>query len=371
VSQDLALRIEKLLALPPYKIPPEERGTVILSLLKDELDDACQRNERVRNYIEHWPIPFREAECIADLPYLPVGVFKANPPLSLVEAGEIKRTLTSSTTTGQTPSRIVLDSATARRMTRGVIAIAQDFIGPTRRPYLIVDVQQSVGRGEELGARGAAIQGLESFAREVAYCLTLGEQGTLRLDKTRLEQFAEDHRGKSVLVYGFTYILWNYLVTPLREEGLCLNMPNVHVLHSGGWKRLQEQAVGKEAFNEGVAAVLGCSPDRVIDFYGLVENVGVIYPDCSAGNKHVPVFGEVIVRNPLTLRQVGPKEDGILQVCSVLPTSFPGYLLLTEDMAHVVSYDGCPCGRQGISFRFLHRVPKSEVRGCGNVSDHR
>jgi len=28
--------------------------------------------------------------------------------------------------------------------------------------------------------------------------------------------------------------------------------------------------------SRGVASVFGCPPDRVIDFYGMVENVGVV-----------------------------------------------------------------------------------------------
>jgi phenylacetate-coenzyme A ligase PaaK-like adenylate-forming protein len=142
-------------------------------------------------------------------------------------------------------------------------------------------------------------------------------------------------------------------------------------MHSGGWKRLQDQAVEKNVFNEQLARVIGCSPDRIIDFYGMVESVGVIYPDCSAGNKHGTAFGDVIVRNPLTLEPVQAGERGIVQVCSVLPTSFPGHLLLTEDMAQVISYDGCPCGRRGISFRFAGRIPKTELRGCGNLESKR
>ena len=108
-------------------------------------------------------------------------------------------------------------------------------------------------------------------------------------------------------------------------------------------------------------------PENVLDFYGMVEAVGVIFPDCAAGNKHAPVFGDVIVRNALTLDPVAAGESGIVQVCSVLPSSFPGHLLLTEDVAQVLAYDGCPCGRRGISFRFAGRVPKAELRGCGNL----
>ena len=369
--ESLGERIDRMLAGAPYGLAPEERLVVLLEMLKDELAYACERNVGVQNYVRHWPVDFRQARRIADLPYLPVGLLKADPPLSLVEKGEIKRTLTSSSTTGQQPSRIVLDSPTARRMTKGVVAIVQDFIGTARRPYLVVDVPGSVRGGAELGARGAAIQGLQPFATEVTFCLTQGPQGELRLERDKVVEFAKSRRESPVLVYGFTYILWNHLVKPLLAEGIRLDMPKVHIFHSGGWKRLQDEAVEKQAFNEGLARVFGCTPDCVIDFYGMVENVGIIYPDCPAGNKHVPGFGEVIVRNPLTLEPVGGGEQGFVQVCSVLPTSFPGHLLLTEDIGEVVADDGCACGRRGICFRFVGRAPKAEVRGCGNIDSRR
>ncbi len=346
---------------------PEERSRALLEILKDELEYACERNSALQNYVRHWPIDFRHARKIADLPYLPVGLLKAQPPLSLVEPNEIKRTLTSSSTTGQSPSRVVLDAATARRMTKGVAVIVQDFIGSNRRPYLVVDVLGSVRGGPELGARGAAIQSLQPFATAVTYCLSQGSRGELALDVKKVLEFADSHRESSVLVYGFTYILWNHLVKPLLAEGIGLDMPHVHILHSGGWKRLQDEAVDKREFNEGLSRVFGCRPDDVIDFYGLIENVGIIYPDCPAGNKHVPAFGDVVVRNPLTLEPVAVGEQGLVQVCSVLPTSFPGHLLLTEDIAEVVADDGCQCSRRGTCFHFIGRAPKAEIRGCGNI----
>jgi hypothetical protein len=363
-------KIDRLLSMPPYGLPPEERQTGLLDLLKDELDYASRRHAGYKNFIQHWPTDFRAATRVADLPFLPVGVLKANPPLSFVNPEEIKRTLTSSSTTSQVPSRVVLDSPTARRMTKGTVSIVRDFIGPDRRPYLVVDTPGYMGTGE-LGARGAAIQGLQPFASEVTYCLSSGGQGDLQLDLERLKKFSQDHQNAEVLVYGFTFILWNHLVKPLLAEGISLNLPKARILHSGGWKRLQDQAVEKNVFDEKLAGVFGCSADRVVDFYGMVETVGVIYPDCSAGNKHGPVFGDVIVRDPLTLEPVAAGEHGIVQVCSILPTSFPGHLLLTEDLAQVIAYDGCLCGRRGVSFRFAGRVPKAELRGCGNLDSKR
>jgi hypothetical protein len=360
-------KIDRLLSMPPYGQPPDERQAGLLEILKDEIDYACERHAGYKNFVQHWPSDYRSVSRVADLPFLPVGILKANPPLSLVGRDEIKRTLTSSATTSQMPSRVVLDSPTARRMTKGTVSIARDFIGAARRPYLIVDTPNFLGGAGDLGARGAAIQGLQPFASETTHCLTAGEDGALVLDQDRVREFAQRHRDAEVLVYGFTFILWNHLVKPLEAAGISLNLPNARILHSGGWKRLQDQAVEKTVFNNGLARLFGCSPENIIDFYGMVETVGVIYPDCSAGNKHGPVFGDVIVRNPLTLEPVAAGELGIVQVCSILPTSFPGHLLLTEDMAQVLAYDGCSCGRRGISFRFAGRIPKAELRGCGNL----
>jgi hypothetical protein len=369
--QQFEEKVESLLSMPPYGQPPEEKQASLLQTLKSELDYACQRHEGYRNYVQSWPLDYQSATCVADLPFLPVGLLKANPPLSLVDVGEIKRTLTSSATTSQLPSRVVLDSPTARRMTKGVVSIVRDFIGPARRPYLVVDTTDFRGSSNGMGARGAAIQGLQPFASDITCCLSIDEQGELKLDRDRLNEFAKDRQDAEVLVYGFTFILWNHLVKPLMEEGVCLNLPKARILHSGGWKRLQDQAVEKTAFNQQLARTFGCSPDHIIDFYGMVETVGVIYPDCSEGNKHGPAFGDVIVRDPLTLEPVAEGEYGIVQVCSVLPTSFPGHLLLTEDRAQVIAYDGCPCGRRGISFRFAGRIPKAELRGCGNLQVNR
>jgi phenylacetate-coenzyme A ligase PaaK-like adenylate-forming protein len=363
--------IEGLLAAPPYGLDPKQRQRSLLALLKQELAYGCERNPRFRNYVENWPVDFRKAVTIADLPYLPVRTLKADPPVALVDTSEIKRTLTSSATTGQTPSRVVLDAETAKRMTKGVTTIIRDFIGSARRPYLVIDAPGNLTRQPELGARGAAIQGLGSFATEVVTCLRCDSDGNTGLDLEVLRDCAAKWREAEVLAYGFTYVIWTQLVQPLQRQGITLDMPNVRVLHSGGWKRLERQAVTRDVFASGVASVFGCAPDRVIDFYGMVENVGVVYPDCKFGNKHAPAFAEVIVRNPLTLAPVAAGEQGLVQVCSVLPTSFPGFLLLTEDMAEIMDYDECACGRLGTSFRFAGRVPKAEIRGCGNLETTR
>jgi Acyl-protein synthetase, LuxE len=368
---ELEQGISGLLAVAPYAMDPGERQQSLLSLLKSELDYACENSTPFANYVRQWPVGLADARTIAELPYLPVSAFKRNPPLRLVPATEIKRTLTSSSTSGQVPSRVVLDAATSRRMTKGVISIIRDFTGSARRPYLVIDTKENLGRQAELGARGAAIQALGSFATETTPCLATDSNGSLTLDLEKLHAFANQWKDANVLVYGFTYVMWTQFVQPLQQRGIKLNLPGVHILHSGGWKRLEQQSVTKDVFNREVAGVFGCAPNRIIDYYGMVENVGVVYPDCEHGYKHVPAFADVIIRDPLTLAPTEPGRPGVVQVCSVLPTSFPGFLLLTDDMGEIVGHDGCACGRRGIYFRFLRRVPKVEMRGCGNLETMR
>ena len=371
LAAEVEEQIDALLSAQPFALAPKEHQARLLRVLQCELSYAAERNPRLRQYLEAWPIDYRAAESIADLPYLPVGAFKADPPLALVDREKIIRTLASSATTGQTPSRVALDAPTSRRMVKGVVAIASDFIGHRRRPYLVIDTAETLAGHGELGARAAAIRGLRPFATEMVCCLMSDGTGQPRIDERRLSGFAAKWREQEVLAYGFTSVIWQHFVAPLRARGMNLRMPKVRVLHSGGWKRLQDQAVTREAFAAAVAGVFGCEAERVLDFYGMVENVGVIYPDCEYGHKHVPAFAEVIVRDPLTLRPVEEGQQGLVQVCSALPSSFPGFLVLTDDIAEVIRYDGCACGRRGISFRFVKRVPQAEVRGCGNIETKR
>lgn len=358
-------RIGALLKGSLYDATPAQRQETLLPLFRARIEHAAATCAPYSRYVAHWPIPLDEAATLAELPYLPVSVFKQDPPLSCLPADAKVRTIVSSATTGQAPSRIVVDTPTAKAMARGAAAILKDYIGPGRRPLLIVDAAQSNNPNTALSARGAAIRALMPFATKTDAVLRDADQ--LDLDLDALQQAAASYGDQPVLIYGFTYVLWFHFAEVLRDRGVTLSLPNAHILHSGGWKKLIDQAVAKEEFNAGLAEVVGCPPENVIDFYGMVENIGVVYPDCTQGNKHAPAFADVLVRDPLTLAPLGEGHTGIIQVASVLPTSFPGHVLLTEDLATVIHDDHCPCGRRGLAFRLNGRIPKSETRGCGNV----
>lgn len=365
VPTDLDAQIDAVVAGAPYA----DIGAQKFDLMRGQVQRACERNPEYRNFVRNWPIPLDQARTIEDLPYMPVTLFKSDPPLTLVAADQIKRVMLSSSTTGQTPSRVAVDTETARRMSKGVASIVSAHIGPDRRPYLVVDAAQSNQAGTDVSARGAAIRGLQPFARTTTYCLDSGDGDDLALNESVLDGFLAETDGTPVLIYGFTYILWTKFLQPLAERGRGLGLPQAFVLHSGGWKRLIEQSVAKAEFNRTAAQVVGCPEAHVIDFYGMVENLGVIYFDGPDGLKRPPAFAHVIIRSPLTFEPVAPGEVGLVQVCSLLPNSFPGHLLLTEDLGRIVSYGG-PAGDVPY-FEFVGRAPKTEIRGCGDVAAHR
>ena len=44
-------------------------------------------------------------------------------------------------------------------------------------------------------------------------------------------------------------------------------------------------------------------------------------------------------------------EEGLIQVISLLPSSYPGNSILTEDIGVILGEDNCGCGRKG---KFYH-----------------
>jgi len=60
-------------------------------------------------------------------------------------------------------------------------------------------------------------------------------------------------------------------------------------------------------------------------------------------------------------------EKGIIETVSVLPGSYPGHVLLTEDEGVILGEDDCPCGRLGKYFKIEGRLQNAELRGCSDT----
>lgn len=301
------------------------------------------------------------ADTLEDLPWLPVRLFKLMELIS-VDRSTIVKTLVSSGTSNQPVSRIFLDAATAKVQAKSLARIAAEFLGRKRLPMVVIDDQSFQADRTRFNARAAGILGFANLGRSHLYLL----DDAFRPDWGRLESYLREHDDTPILLFGFTFMVWQYFLERARADGVTLRFPTDSVLvHGGGWKRLAERSVDNTTFKGALSETFGI--DRVHNYYGMVEQVGSIFFECEDGALHAPVFADVLIRDPYSLAVQPNGEAGLIQVLSLLPQSYPGHSLLTEDLGTVLGEDDCACGRLGKRFAVHGRLKNVELRGCSDT----
>ncbi len=344
----------------PYGLDKRAKQALLLDTLNTLTQWHQQQCEPYRNILA---AIFKRngAQTLEDLPFVPVRLFKTLD-LASVNKQEIIKTLTSSGTTGQAVSKIYLDRETSIRQTRVLAAIMAAFLGPQRLPMVIVDSADLLKDRTRFNARAAGILGFSVFGRKHHYCL----DEKLELQVEDLQGFLEDYQDQPILLFGFTYVVWQGLYQGALQAGRKLNFGKSSTLiHGGGWKKLIDQKVSNEFFKQKLKDQLGI--ERVFNYYGMVEQVGSIFMECEQGHLHSPVFADIIVRDPITLESAPFGQAGVVEVLSALPLSYPGHVLLTEDMGVIHGEDDCRCGRLGKYFSISGRLPNVEMRGCSDT----
>jgi hypothetical protein len=99
----------------------------------------------------------------------------------------------------------------------------------------------------------------------------------------------------------------------------------------------------------------------------MVEQTGSIHVECENGFLHTSEFSEIIVRSSKDFSVCDFGTEGIIQLISILPYSYPGQSLLTEDIGVIYGEDDCLCGRKGKYFKVTGRLKSAEIRGCSDT----
>jgi phenylacetate-coenzyme A ligase PaaK-like adenylate-forming protein len=352
--------VVEILNIQPYSLNKTEKRFILNSAL---LDLTKHHYENCREYKKMLDsIGFKAfGDCEYDeLPFLPVRLFKMMDLLS-IERNDIVKTMTSSGTTGQTVSKIYLDKETASNQTRALTKIVSSFLGQQRVPMIIIDSPEVVKNRNLFSARGAGILGFSIFGSKKIYALN--EQ--MELDTDLIEDFIEKNQSERIFLFGFTFIIWQHFYKELIRKGIKLNLGNSVLIHGGGWKKLAAERILSSEFKSHLNNT--CSISKIHDYYGMVEQTGTIYMECEYGHLHAPVFSDVIIRRPFDFSIARIGEKGIIQVLSILPHSYPGHSLITEDEGILLGEDDCPCGRLGKYFNIIGRLQNAEIRGCSDV----
>ncbi|MBR9884472.1 MAG: acyl-protein synthetase [Oceanospirillales bacterium] len=354
---EASLTDETWLNREPYSLESEVRQHWLLARLNALThwhQRACEPYARLVDCVQ-----YQEATALQDLYPLAVRLFKQNQLKSIADE-EVFRVMTSSGTTTQKVSRIYLDRQTASLQSKALVRIMQSWVGKARLPMLIADYPGVLGERAQFSARGAGIRGMLIFGRQPVYALN----EDLTPNWLAIDEFIERWGGQPILLFGFTFMVWQMLEA-IERSGRRLEFPQGILIHSGGWKKLQNRAVDNPTFKASAQRTLGV--ERVHNFYGMVEQVGSVFVECEHGHLHTPFFAEVLIRDLTTGQLTAPGEPGVIEVLSALPLSYPGHVLLTEDIGRVLGVDDCPCGRKGTRFEVLGRLPRAEVRGCSDT----
>lgn len=301
-----------------------------------------------------------EATRLEDVPFLHVGLFKR---LELVTGGAGPlRTVVSSSTSG-VASRVAIDARSGALQAASSEAILADFIGTARRPVLVLDSVASLRQRNAFSARILAAMSLKPFATEIIFLLDeAGDPASLQL--AQLERALQEHG--DLIVYGFSWILWLAWARAKWPDATtqALRSRRISFVHSGGWKKLEAVRVDRARFDAALLERAGPG-STVLDYYGLAEQMGVVFPACEHGARHVPRWADVIVRDTWSLEPLAD-APGQLQLMNALAWGAPAHSVLTEDMGRLLP-GPCACGRGGPRFELLGRLPQAELRGCANV----
>lgn len=352
--------IERFHELEPYSLEKSEKDKLLVSELLELTDFHYNNCEFYKNIVNGFGYSEQNIKTVEDFPFLPVRLFK-ELDLKSIPDDEVFKIMTSSGTTGQAVSKIYVDKDTAILQQKVMIRILSDYIGKNRVPILVIDSPSTVKNRVMFSARGAAIIGLNIVAKKMVFALN----DDMTINWEVVNEFFENYGKEKFLIFGFTFIVWQHLYQELVRQNKKFDLPEAFLMTGGGWKKLISEQISRDEFKKRINDVLGIK--HFLDHYGMVEQTGCIYAECECGHLHASIYSDVIPRrfNDFSPCEIG--EEGILQTISVLPHSYPGHSLLTEDMGRVLGVDDCPCGRKGKYIEISGRIKQAEIRGCSDT----
>ncbi len=354
--------INEILEIAPYSLSKEEKHKLLNERLQELTRKHYENCPEYRRMMDAAGLDINNLPDYEKIPFLPVRLFKEFELRSCPKEDVVK-TMTSSGTTGQQVSRIYLDRETSSAQQKCLAKIVTHFLGSQRVPMLILDSSAILKDRNMFSARGAGILGFSIFGSKRQYAL----DENMELDVEGMKTFLEAHKGETIFLFGFTFMVWQHFYRKLLETGYRPDLSKGVLIHGGGWKKLVNEKVSPEEYKKCLNEVCGILPENVHDYYGMVEQTGCVYMECKCGYLHASAFSDVLIRRPFDFSLADKGEKGLIEVVSVLPESYPGHILLTEDEGVILGEDDCPCGLKGKYFKIEGRIKNAEIRGCSDT----
>jgi phenylacetate-coenzyme A ligase PaaK-like adenylate-forming protein len=332
----------------------EEKEIFFLKNLK-KLHNYHQKNSKEYLYISKTLFK-NNMNKIENFPFLHVQMFKEKNLKSVPNNVGVK-TFNSSGTSGKKLSMINIDMKTSLLQSKTLSRILLSVLKEKVDKIYFIDSETTL-KTMQNSARGAAILGFKQIANSSEFIL----DSEYNVKKNIIKKIITDK--KKICFFGFTSLVWLNFLNFLKKNKIFLKKKDTILFHGGGWKKIEKNKVSRNKFNLECKNYIGSN--KIYNYYGMIEQTGSIFLECEYGLYHPSLFSEIIIRDE-NMMPCKPGKMGIIQVFSLLPVSYPGHSILTEDLGVISKIDTCKCGRKGKAFKVLNRIKDSEVRGCSDV----
>lgn len=303
----------------------EEFSSLVLEVFRFQAEQCAP----YRQYIELLGVEPSDVCRVEDIPFLPIELFKVRD----VYCGEQEpeKVFTSSSTTGQTPSRHLMQSLALyeRTFTRAF--------------------EQFYGKVEGWSIYGLLPNYLQREGSSLVYMVDrlIARCGSGGFYLDEYEKLIADMEAdaKPKILLGVSYALWDL------AEQYAPKLKNTIVMETGGMKGRREE-LPKAEFHKILTTAFGV--EKIHSEYGMAELTSQAYSS-GDGVFYAPPWMRVMARdvnNPLRVLPVGSR--GALNIIDLANLSSCAFIA-TQDVGRV-SDDG--------AFTVDGRLSGAEVRGC-------
>ena len=297
-----------------------------------------QNNNVYSGFIKSLGITPEKIKSIAEIPFLPVEIFKSH--IVLTGGDEHEFVFTSSGTTGDQPSRhYIKDTSFYQRV---FTKIFSSFYGKPSEYTILALLPSYLERKDS-----SLIYMMNKLISESS-----SDSGFYLADHEKLFSIQKDlqRQKRKTILFGVTYALLDFI------NDFHIDFPDLVVIETGGMKGKRKEMIREEVHQ---LLCTGFGVDVVHSEYGMTELLSQAY-SVGKGIFKSPSWMRILIRDPydplkpLVLRNSG--GINIIDLANIDSCAF----LSTQDLGKVY---------EDYSFEVIGRFDFSDVRGCNLMVD--
>ncbi len=298
---------------------------------------------------------------VSDIPVIPTMLFKQHD----LRSGRHMFVLTSSGTSGGHKSTIRFEFSAALAALKMSLKIARHRGIISFKPVRYIIMGYKPSRKVKVAAsRTAYLTTFLAPALSRKFILKYTDEG-LKPDFDSVVEALRKYEKSNIPVrfMGFPSYTF-FLFRILEERDLLFKLPEgSKIMLGGGWKQFYQEEADKETFYKLAKKTLGIEEENIVEFFGAVEHP-ILYCDCSCHHFHVPVYSNVVIRDPDNLEPIENGKPGLVNLITPIARATPILSVMTDDLGILHDGSECPCGIKTPYLEIIGRVASEDIKTC-------